>query len=97
MTLNDLGPDALSAAMRGGVDGWGQHGSAIEHVRYMDSAPVKSRRRCRCGCKKVARYSGKANGVALTMGCEMSIRRWVKAQSGEGYCAKIRGICQADI
>lgn len=75
--LNNLSRAALSAAMRGGTDGWGQVGST-EHVRYAEPVPSTSRRRCSCGCKRRATHYGKANGVALGIGCEMSIRRWVK-------------------
>jgi len=77
--LNKLSRAALSAAMRGGVDGWGQFGSADLHVRYMELAPSASRRCCSCGCKRRATHIGMANGICLGMGCELSIRRWVKA------------------
>lgn len=77
--LNDLSPAELSAAMRGGVDGWGQHGSALEHVRY--SMPIdksdRRRRKCHCGCGKRETHRGFANGVCLMSGCEMRVARWV--------------------
>jgi hypothetical protein len=73
--LNDLSPDALKAAIRGGTDAWGQHGS-IEHIRYAE--PLKSRRKCHCGCCGRQTHIGKANGVGLSWGCELSVRRWVK-------------------
>ena len=76
--LNNLSPTALSAAMRGGTTAWGQYGSSIDHVRYAELAPSKSRRRCHCGCKRRATHSGMANGVALTMGCELLMARWVR-------------------
>lgn len=78
MPLNTLSKAARSAAMRGGTDGWGQYGSAADHVRYAEPAPSHSRRRCSCGCKRRASHIGMANGVALASACEIAIRRWVK-------------------
>lgn len=57
---------------------WGQYGSSLDHVRYMKPVLSTSRRRCHCGCGKRATYVGMANGVALTSGCEWSMRRWVR-------------------
>lgn len=77
--LKSLSPNAIRAAMRGGTDAWGSHGSAIAHVRYAE--PIKDRRRarkCHCGCAKRSTHMGMANGVALAGGCELSIARWVK-------------------
>lgn len=79
--LAKLPPTALSAAMRGGTAGWGQRASAVEHVRYAEPVRPQSRRRCHCGCRRRATHAGKANGVALTMGCELRIARWVR----DGY------------
>lgn len=76
--LNALSPAALSAALRGGTDAWGRWGSALEHVRYMEPVLPRSRRRCHCGCKRRATHTGKANGVALMKGCELSVARWVR-------------------
>lgn len=78
--LNDLNPAARSAAMRGGTEGWGWHGS-VNHVRYAEAVESKSRRRCHCGCKRRATHRGMANGMALTTACELGIRRWVKTGS----------------
>lgn len=77
--LNDLSPAALSAAMRGGRDGWGRRGSSIDHIRYAQPIRAASRRRCYCGCKKRATHIGMANGVGLMSGCELSVARWVKS------------------
>jgi len=77
MKLNDLQPAALSAALRGGTDSWGEWGSANEHIRY--AQPISSRRRCRCGCKGRETHNGMCNGVTLTSGCELYVRRWVRA------------------
>lgn len=57
---------------------FGQYGSATEHQRYMQKINPQSRRRCSCGCKNRATHLGMANGVCLTTGCELSIRRWVR-------------------
>jgi len=76
--LPKLSRAALSAAMRGGTVNWGRHASALEHVRYMEPVRPKSRRRCHCGCKRRATHVGKANGMALCDGCELSMTRWVR-------------------
>lgn len=57
-----------------------RYGSADGH-RAVIEAPKTSRRRCYCGCKKRATHTGLGDGVALTMGCELSVRRWVR----DGY------------
>lgn len=69
---------------------WGKHGSAIAHQRYMEVVSPRSRRRCHCGCRKRASRRGMANGVALTTGCEMYIRRWVR----DGVQARSVNVCQ---
>lgn len=79
--LNKLPPAALKAAMQGGTAGWGQWGSAREHVRYMQPTEPTSRRRCSCGCKRRATHLGMANGVCLTSGCELSMQRWTKGRA----------------
>lgn len=81
--LKDLAPAALKAAMVGGTTAWGQRASASEHVRYMDPAPNR-RRRCRCGCGGAVTHLGKANGICLTDGCELSMRRWVRDWGAAG-------------
>ncbi len=77
MKFNYLHPNALSAAMRGGTEAWGEWGNAQTHIRY--SQPTKSRCRCHCGCKTKVTHVGMCNGVALTEGCEMKVMRWVRA------------------
>jgi len=76
--FNEMSQAARSAAMRGGTERWGMHGS-VDHVRYMEPVEAKSRRRCSCGCKQRATHRGMANGMCLTTACELGIRRWVKA------------------
>lgn len=80
-SLNNLPAAALAAAMRGGIEGWGQWASAAAHVRYAEPIRPRSRRRCHCGCKRRATYNGMANGIALVSGCELAIARW--ARGGE--------------
>jgi hypothetical protein len=80
MDLNKMQPTERAAAMRGGVDGWGQVGS-VDDVRYALPVDPKSRRRCHCGCKRRATHRGMANGVCLTTACELAIRRWIKTGS----------------
>lgn len=75
--LTHLSPNALKAAAQSGSDLWGTHGSASEHARYFER--INSRRKCHCGCGHRKTHVGMANGVALTSGCEMYVRRWVKA------------------
>ncbi len=79
--LNQLSPAARSSAMRGGTAGWGQVGGVAEHILYMEVRPKRRGRepKCHCGCGTPKTHLGKANGVALTGGCEFYVRRWVKA------------------
>ena len=51
--------------------------SATEHKRDTWPAPDK-RRKCHCGCGRRATHIGGTNGLALTGGCELSMRRWVR-------------------
>lgn len=74
-----LSPAEFQAAMRGGTVEWGRWGSALEHVRYVEPiGKTRNWRKCHCGCGKRATHRGAANGVTLTVGCELSMRRWVK-------------------
>lgn len=81
--LNKLSPKALAAAMKGGTAGWGQVGSAREHVRYSEPLPKRRgrRRTCYCGCGNRVTHAGRANGVTLTCACELGIARWVRTGS----------------
>lgn len=76
--LKALSRPAISAAMRGGTELWGQWGSQSDHVRYAEPIDPRARQRCSCGCKRRATHKGMANGVCLRSGCDLSIRRWVK-------------------
>lgn len=78
--MNKLSRQALSAAMRGGTQGWGEVGSSKRHVRY--SEPIERRpgrkKNCWCGCGGHRTHRGMANGLALTDACELGIARWVR-------------------
>jgi hypothetical protein len=76
LDLSKLTPAALRAAMTSGTIAWGAHSSSMEHVRYIQR--VAGRRKCRCGCDARATHLGMANGLALTHGCELKMRRWVR-------------------
>lgn len=66
--------------MRGGTHEWAIHGGAAQHVRYMEQRPKRrgGQPRCHCGCNTLKTHLGMANGVCLTSGCELYVRRWVK-------------------
>lgn len=57
-------------------------GSATKHQRYplrfVPGPHGLGRRRCSCGCGQWATHKGVANGVALILGCELVVRRWVR-------------------
>lgn len=79
--LKTMSASALKAAMTGGTAGWGQIASSETNVRYAEPWPKeqrKGRRMCRYGCRKKSTHTGRANGLTLTQGCQMSIARWVK-------------------
>lgn len=51
---------------------------SIHGHRSMKAVQPQSRRRCHCGCRKRASHLGLGDGVALMMGCELYVRRWVR-------------------
>lgn len=58
---------------------WGTCGNANEHQRYTVRITGRGgRRKCDCGCGRRATHTGAANGLGLTSGCELSIRRWAR-------------------
>lgn len=79
--LNKLSKPALAAAMKGGTDEWGERASIFEHVGYVE--PQTARRghylKCRCGCEGRAKHRAMFNGICMAEGCELSMRRFVKA------------------
>lgn len=78
LDLSALTPTELSAAMRGGTVNWGLHGSVDQHIRYSVLRSPRARKKCHCGCGRRATHAGMANGVCLTIGCELHVRRWVR-------------------
>ncbi len=80
MKLNELSPAALKAAMEGGMEEWGQHGSIFQHRLYVEPQDARGGhyRKCRCGCGTKAKFRLMANGVCMSEGCELSLRRAVK-------------------
>jgi len=80
--LNGLSPSARSAAMRGGTAAWGKIGGLPEQFRYMELRPRRPgrKKKCHCGCGTPTTHLGMANGVCLTSGCELYVRRWVKSR-----------------
>lgn len=58
------------------TEGWGEWGNSLRHPRYL--LPLKSRKKCHCGCGGSVTHIGMANGVGLYWGCELSTRRWVR-------------------
>lgn len=54
-------------------------GWANADLHRRELVPVKTRRRCWCGCGQRATHHGTANGIALTAPtCELQARRWVR-------------------
>lgn len=73
-----LDAETARATIAGLIDTDGtRHGSARGH-RAMVAASPQSRRRCPCGCGTRATHTGLGDGLALTSGCELSVRRWVR-------------------
>lgn len=63
--------------------GFGWSGNALTDPRYAELLPgrIRNRRRCSCGCGGKCSHAGMANGLAMTSGCELSMRRWAR----DGY------------
>lgn len=74
---NEMSPAELKAHMTGTHAGWGEWGSSDRHARYCE--PLKSRRRCHCGCGGRKTHIGMCNGVGLVWGCELKVMRWVRS------------------
>jgi hypothetical protein len=69
--------ERIRAAALGQPD-WANWGSADQHRRYVRPIAPRSRSRCGCGCGKRSTHVGCANGLAMTSGCELSMRRWAR-------------------
>lgn len=63
-----------------GQPAWGVIADARTQQRYMKLLPgrYRNRRKCPCKCGGKCSHGGYVNGLAMTMGCELSMRRWVK-------------------
>lgn len=66
---------------------FGVYGNSELHARYMQPVPPRSRRRCKCGCRKRATHIGMANGVGMVSACELYARRWIR-DGDRARCAK---------
>lgn len=77
--LSRLSPPALKAAMEGGTASWGRWGSPRHHQLYVEPIgaewPMRRRHMCRCGCRRKVTHRVAANGVTLSVGCEMRALR----------------------
>lgn len=80
MNFNKLSPTAMKAAMEGGTEAWGQHGSIFQHRLYVEPQDARGGHylKCRCGCGGRAKFRLMANGVCMGEGCELSLRREAK-------------------
>lgn len=78
--LHNLSPSTLKAVMRGGADEWGERASIFEHVGYVEPQTARGGHylKCRCGCGQRAKFRAMYNGICMSEGCEMSMRRHVK-------------------
>ena len=82
MSVKDLSPAALAAYMRGGSAEWGQWGSIVHHALYVEPIGKSRRRNCLCGCRKRSTHRLMANGVCMSTGCELHMRRLARQGSG---------------
>lgn len=80
MSLNDLSPAALAAAMRGGTAEWGQRASINEHVGYVEPQDARGGHylKCRCGCGDRAKFRAMFNGICMYEACELACHRFVR-------------------
>lgn len=77
--LNKLSPDALKAALTGGTTEWGQRGSVMEHVGYVERQTARGPNYLKCPCcGQKAKFRAMFNGVCMFEGCELSTRRFIK-------------------
>lgn len=76
--LAEMTPAEVRAYMASSGD-FGIYGSINHPNRYaVKIEGRRGRRKCHCGCGKMSTHSGRANGVALMSGCELTVARWVK-------------------
>ena len=68
----------LKAGLAGKIGSDGTRFGSVDGSRSMVNCLPRSRRRCGCGCKGKAAHVGLGDGMALMMGCELRVRRWVR-------------------
>lgn len=73
--------ERIKAFIAGLIEPTGVRSGSVRGSRSIIETDPKSRRRCSCGCGKRATHVGLGDGLALTIGCEMKVRRWVR----DGY------------
>jgi hypothetical protein len=78
-----LDREETKARLAGKIAADGTRWGSADGNRAMVKAPARSRRRCHCGCGSQATHTGLGDGLALTMGCELYIRRWVRDGYGD--------------
>lgn len=49
-----------------------------QHRRAIEPMPTPHRLKCYCGCEGKATHRGTCNGISMTDGCELHVRRWMK-------------------
>jgi hypothetical protein len=81
-TESILQREETRARANGLISHTGMRSGSVNGHRTLIQAPKTSRRRCYCGCGKRATHTGLGDGLALTLGCELSIRRWVRDGHG---------------
>ncbi|MEV6432612.1 hypothetical protein [Nocardia sp. NPDC051463] len=77
---------ARTRATAAGQTAYGRIGSVDDHI--VDVLPINAhvrwwhRRRCFCGCGQWSTHSLVANGLAMSSGCEIQMRRFAKEHRG---------------
>jgi hypothetical protein len=81
-------------AQAAGQPAWGTIANAQTMQRYTKLLPgrYRNRRKCPWGCGGKQSHGGYVNGLAMTGGCEWSMRRWVKFGYEGTSCAPNRSI-----
>ncbi|WP_185751155.1 hypothetical protein [Arthrobacter sp. 31Y] len=81
-TESILQREETRARANGLISPSGMRSGSVDGHRALIEAPKTSRRRCHCGCGNRATHTGLGDGIALMMGCELSVRRWVRDGHG---------------
>lgn len=56
-------------------------------TRYVQEKPEWAKRGKRCPCGAPETHYGMSDGIALTMGCNLCMRRWVRGGTNPGRVA----------